>query len=79
MNENLSDMNIVDRLKTCNFEGILVIHDKYDKVIPYKNAEDICKLVNNSVLKTFEKIGHYRMLWNDDVIKETVDFITTKK
>ena len=71
----LNELVVSDRLKQIDFNKLLLIHDKYDKVIPFKNAESTHQKIPNSVLKPFEKIGHYRMLWNDDVIKETVTFL----
>jgi len=77
--EDLSEMKITNRLKTVNFEEMLIIHDKFDKVIPYRNAEEIVKIVQNTKVLAFERIGHYRMLWNEDVINETINFISTIK
>jgi len=71
----LNELVVSDRLKQIDFNKLLLIHDKYDKVIPFKNAESTHQKIPNSVLKPFEKIGHYRMLWNDDVVKETVTFL----
>lgn len=75
MKEDLSKMTIINRLKKVSFGKMLIIHDKFDKVIPYKNAEKISKEINQTILKSFEKIGHYRMLWNKEVIKESLNFI----
>jgi len=71
----LGDLVVSERLKQIDFNKLLLIHDKFDKVIPFKNAESIHKKIDNSVLKPFKKIGHYRMLWNDDVLKETINFL----
>lgn len=75
MNESVEKMITADKLNNINFENLLLIHDKFDKVIPFSEAETIHNSVKNSVLIPFEKIGHYRMLWNDDVVRETVQFI----
>lgn len=77
--EDLSEMKVTNRLKTVNFEEMLIIHDKFDKVIPYRNAEEITKVLKNTKVQAFEKIGHYRMLWNEDVINTTINFISTVK
>ncbi len=73
--EPLEDLIVSERLKKIDFEELLLIHDKYDKVIPFKNAVNIHKKIPNSKLLPFEKIGHYRMLWNNNVVKETVAFL----
>jgi len=74
--DDLSEMIIADKLRQASFDELLIIHDKYDKVIPHNNAQEIYDAIKNVQLVTFEKIGHYRMLWNEDVIKETIEFIT---
>lgn len=71
----IEELVVSNRLKQINFSQLLIIHDKFDKVIPFKNAQSIYQKTPNSVLKPFEKIGHYRMLWNDAVIKETLKFL----
>ena len=71
----LKELVISNRLKQINFNKMLIIHDKFDKVLPYKNAVSIHSKIPNSILKPFEKIGHYRMLWNEGVVNETAQFI----
>jgi pimeloyl-ACP methyl ester carboxylesterase len=52
------------------------IDDKYDKIIPIKNSEEIKKLnPGNTKLIKYSKIGHYKMLWNDQVIGDTIRFL----
>lgn len=76
IHENFSEMSTVDKLKRINFNKLLIIHDIKDKIIPFHNAATIHKETANSILIPFERIGHYRMLWNEDVVNETVQFIT---
>ena len=73
--EPLNQLIVSNRLKQIDFDELLLVHDKYDKVIPFKNAESTHQKIPNSVLLPFEKIGHYRMLWNDDVVAATVKFL----
>ncbi len=75
MGEELSEMVVADKINKINLDVVLLIHDIFDKVIPFKDAEIIHKSVKNSNLISFEKIGHYRMLWNDEVLEETMRFI----
>jgi len=75
MNENVDEMVVSDKIKSFDFDKLLVIHDKFDKVIPFNDAKTIHQEVENSKLIPFEKIGHYRMLWNDEVVTETINFI----
>jgi pimeloyl-ACP methyl ester carboxylesterase len=75
MTESISDMVISKRVNQSKFNHLLIIHDKFDKVINFKDAKDIHQNVINSTLIPFEKIGHYRMLWNASVVRDTVNFL----
>jgi pimeloyl-ACP methyl ester carboxylesterase len=77
-NVTLSDMVVSDRLKSANFNELLLIHDTDDKVIPFKNSKVINDTVEGTKLLEFSKIGHYRMLWNEDVIRESLNFVKEK-
>ncbi|MFK8038073.1 MAG: alpha/beta hydrolase [Crocinitomicaceae bacterium] len=74
LNEDLETMYIHDKLLIANFNHLHIFHDKNDKIISVKNSELMHKKISNSLLTTYENIGHYRMLWNDrlidDVMKE---------
>jgi hypothetical protein len=55
---------------------LLLIHDEYDKIIPFKNSEEIKTMHKvNSVLIKHKRIGHYKMLWNQNIIDETLLFL----
>jgi pimeloyl-ACP methyl ester carboxylesterase len=59
---------------------LLLIHDEYDKIIPFKNSEEIKKMnMENTQLIKYSKIGHYKMLWNDKVVEDTIHFLKNKK
>lgn len=73
--EHIDDMLVSKRIAKIDYAKLLIIHDKYDKVLTFNHAEEILAAVPNAKLSAYEKIGHYRMLWNDDVVKETIDFI----
>jgi len=75
LGEDLAKIVISEKLKFANFNELLLIHDEKDKVIPFSCSQEIHKEIPNSILKSFHKIGHYRMLWNEEVIQETIDFI----
>jgi len=75
LGENLLELITSEKLLKSNFDKGLIIHDKFDKVLPYRNAETIGYSVKNIEVMPFEKIGHYRMLWNDEVLKATISYI----
>jgi predicted alpha/beta hydrolase family esterase len=72
LNEDLKAMYIHDKLITANFNYLHIFHDKNDKIISIKNSELMESKIPNSDLTVYENIGHYRMLWNDDLIKDVL-------
>ncbi len=72
--DKLEDMKVEDRLSRVKFNELLLIHDRFDKIIPFEKSEALSQKFSNSKLIPFERIGHYRMLWNDEVLKEVLDF-----
>lgn len=75
--EEVQYVNVQDKLKNISFTKLLLVHDRADKILPYRNSQEIMNANHsNTELKTYDKIGHYRMLWNEDVLKDTLSFIT---
>ncbi|MDC6470656.1 alpha/beta fold hydrolase [Flavobacteriales bacterium] len=75
-NEKIKNFSIDEKLKHFTFSKLLLIHDEYDKIIPFKNSKEIQRLYEaDSVLIKHKKIGHYKMLWNQNVIDETLLFL----
>lgn len=72
---DLSEIVIADYLKTANFNSLLLVHDTEDKIINFSNSEEIHAAIPNSSIKKFFKIGHYRMLWNEEVLQTAVDYL----
>ncbi len=73
--EPLENLIVSDRLLKSSFTKLLLIHDEFDKVIPFKDSVTIHKKIPNSKLIAFQKIGHYRMLWKKEVVLETISFL----
>tara|TARA_B110001452_G_scaffold111903_1_gene92812 strand:+ start:545 stop:1390 length:846 start_codon:yes stop_codon:yes gene_type:complete len=74
-NEEIKNINIDAKLKLIDFSKLLLIHDEHDKIIPIKNSEEIKKMnTENTQLIKYSKIGHYKMLWNDKVVEDTMSF-----
>ena len=55
------------------------MHDRYDKVLPYRHSIEVNNAIENAQLITLEKVGHYKMLWNDEVINRCVGFVNGKE
>ena len=75
----LIEMNIEDVSKNIQYNRLLLIHDRVDKVLHYKNSVAVQDKWMNTELLTIEKIGHYRMLWNEHVIHSIVKFLEPTK
>lgn len=75
INEEVAAINVEDKLQHISFTKLLLVHDKLDKIIPFKSSEAVFKANKNTNLKAYHKIGHYRMLWNEEVLEDTLSFI----
>ena len=74
--EDVRKVNVDEKLQKISYSKLLLVHDKFDQIIPLKNSEKIKETNNEKVeLKIYDKIGHYRMLWNDRVLEDTLNFI----
>ena len=76
IHDDFAKMSTATNYQLVNYKKLLIIHDKKDKVIPYTDAINIQQKTLNSTLISFERIGHYRMLWNTEVLNETVKFLS---
>jgi pimeloyl-ACP methyl ester carboxylesterase len=56
---------------------LLVISDKDDQETPISDSEALVEVWPNAELIRLEKLGHTRILSNDDVVRRTVDFLTS--
>ncbi len=72
----IAKISVAENLKQAKFSQLLLIHDKQDKVLSFQNSVAVKNAVPEAKLVAFEKIGHYRMLWNDEVTAECVQFLT---
>jgi pimeloyl-ACP methyl ester carboxylesterase len=75
---SLSDFNISELVQKVNYTELFVIHDKFDKILPYKNALNMKALNPKLTLYPTENKGHYRLLWDPEVI-ELIGHIIEKK
>ena len=68
-------MEISKLVQKTDYNKLLIIHDRQDKILPFHNAQRIHNLNPGSKLYATEGKGHYRILWDEDVIKEIKDFM----
>lgn len=66
--EDLTQLSISNKLKQANFKHLHLFHNTRDKVLPYKNSVQIADEIENSTLHTLVKMGHYKMLWNEELV-----------
>lgn len=79
LGESLNNLSVQENLKKINYQSLLLIHDRHDKVLPYKHSVEINNEIENAKLITLEHVGHYKMLWNAEVINRTVGFMNGKE
>ena len=78
LGESLDSLSVQENLKKIRYNDLLLIHDKFDKVLPYLHSQQVNNEIENARLVTIENIGHYKMLWNPEVIERTVGFVNGK-
>ncbi|MEM7549589.1 MAG: alpha/beta hydrolase [Bacteroidota bacterium] len=71
--EKLDDVAVHKIAPNLNFERFTMIHDQFDRILPYKYAEQIVSQIPNAEFITLEKAGHYKMLWNEEVNKAILE------
>lgn len=75
LGEKLEDLIIEKKLSQFKFNHLHLIHDVNDKIIPYSNSISMNKVIPNSTITTFEDVGHYRMLWNPEIISKSISYL----
>ena len=75
LKEPLEAVNVEDRILLIPFKHLFLLHDRSDKIIPFRYSEDIHKAVSNSTLIPYDKLGHYKMLWNDELIAKVMEVV----
>lgn len=68
-------LNVEDILKEVNYGKLLLVHDKFDKMLPYRYSKEIAEASRNCELMTIENKGHSGMLFEKEVIEKVVDFL----
>lgn len=76
LGEPIEAISVEANLAKFDFGQLLLIHDKNDRVLDYYNSLEIKAAIPKAELATYENIGHYKMLWNSDVVDNCVRFLT---
>lgn len=75
LKEPLEEYSIANKLAKSSFNDLLIIHDEFDKILPFENSKEIIEIHPNVKLHKMQKIGHYRMLWNPEVVEIAKQFL----
>lgn len=75
LGEPIESVSVAANLNAVNYNQLLLIHDKNDKVLGYYNSLEVKEGNPKAQLQTFENIGHYKMLWNNEVIDNCAVFL----
>jgi len=79
LKDNLEELTVLNKLELTNYEKLVLIHDVHDKVLPYSNSIRIVESLPDTTLFSYEKVGHYRMLWNPEIIETLVNSLGKEK
>ncbi|MEO9532801.1 MAG: alpha/beta fold hydrolase [Crocinitomicaceae bacterium] len=75
LGREISSLDVDKNLKQIPFRKLLLLHDENDKILPYSNSQKIAQNVDRVELQTLKGKGHYRMLWDDEVVRSAVEFV----
>lgn len=79
LGEDIRALSMANKLKKASFNNLTLIHDVNDKIISINSTEEIHAAIPGSKILKFKSIGHYRMLWNNDVIETISNIIGRAK
>lgn len=79
LGEPISNISVEKNLQKINYKKLVLIHDKHDQVLRYNHSLEVNNTIENAQLITIENIGHYKMLWNKEVIHRVAGIIEGKE
>jgi len=72
----LADLNVLDYEKIKRHD-VLLVHDKFDRINNIRSSYEIQNKLNNVDLLTTERLGHSRILGNQEVLEQVVTHFTS--
>lgn len=78
LGRNPKEVKISELAQQIKTGEIMLVHSPDDRILSYRNTERIYKNLSNARLLAPENKGHYRILWDEEVIKEVVEFIKNR-
>lgn len=74
---SIYSVRMSEYLRYARVAHVLAVHDVADRIVPHTNSEAVRRKVPGAELMTIEKVGHYKMLWNEPVKQRVIEFIKT--
>ena len=71
----IAELNVSEFVKKIQVDQAMILHDVNDKVIPISQARNVHQNWPNSIFKEITGTGHFRILRDDKVISQLVDFL----
>ena len=72
---NINSISMAAAFPKLEIEQLLVVHDKQDLFVDFSNAKETVEAWENANLLITTGLGHNRILWDHEVIKQVADFI----
>jgi pimeloyl-ACP methyl ester carboxylesterase len=79
LNEPVREISVEQKALDVNYRKLILIHDVNDKVIPFAWSQRLVHKLPNTELVTLAHTGHYRMLWNPEVINQVREHVTARE
>lgn len=76
--QRFENLRVSEMAQTISLEQMLIVHGQRDKILPVKNARKLAEKMPESLLLTPPHLGHYKILWDPEVIKEVSAFVQGK-
>ncbi len=73
--ENVEGLNVSDFVKEASVAKALIIHDRNDRVIPIERSRNVFQGWKECRFTEIEGTGHFRILREQSVLKETISFL----
>lgn len=73
-NLQIDNLKVKNWVEDMNIQEVLVLHDKFDKIISYQEAESLVSDWKNARLILTEGLGHNRIMTSAEVIENIIDY-----
>ena len=68
-------VNAEENLGNTNVKSILIVHDKFDKSVPFESAERMVERWDQVNMIVTQGMGHYKVMKHPKVVEMVVDFV----